>query len=89
MKGVAIHHGPESCVGSRKVAGEVLTGGNAGQPLSSEITLLGRRPYCMKGKATRRGAIMQARRRPYGVVDPVHAWTLYAREPGGPSGARG
>jgi len=37
MEGVASHHGPESCAGDGNAAGEALTGGSAGQPLSSEI----------------------------------------------------
>ena len=32
------HHGPESSAGSREAVREALTGGSAGQPLSSEIT---------------------------------------------------
>ena len=36
-EGLAIHPGPESCVCSREVAGEALTGESAGQPLSCEI----------------------------------------------------
>jgi len=37
-EGVADHTGPESCAGNRKAAGEALTGEDAGQVLSSEIT---------------------------------------------------
>lgn len=44
MKVIAKHHGPESCVGGRESACEALTGGSAGQPLSSEITFPGCRP---------------------------------------------
>ena len=33
IEGVAIHDGPESCVGVRKVAGEALTGVRAGQAI--------------------------------------------------------
>ncbi len=40
-KGLANRPGPESCAGIRKEAGEALTGAHAGQPLSSEITLIG------------------------------------------------
>jgi group II intron reverse transcriptase/maturase len=40
-KGLANHLGPESCAGGRKVVGEALTGEDAGQPLSSEITSTG------------------------------------------------
>jgi len=36
-----LHYGPESCAGSREIAREALTRENAGQPLSSEITLSG------------------------------------------------
>ena len=38
-EGVAIHSDPESCAGSRKGAGEALTGAHAGRALSSEICL--------------------------------------------------
>ena len=37
MERLASDHGPESCAGGGNVAGEALTGGSAGQPLSSEI----------------------------------------------------
>jgi len=37
MESLASYHGPESCAGDGNAAGEALTGGNAGQPLSSEI----------------------------------------------------
>ena len=40
-EGLASHTGPESCADGRKSAGEALTGEHAGQPLSSEITLIG------------------------------------------------
>jgi RNA-directed DNA polymerase len=41
VKGVAHHHGPESCVARREARGEALTGESAGQPLSSEIEYSG------------------------------------------------
>src|SRR6266852_1990427 len=40
-KGVANHPGPESCVGSRKAAGEALTGAHAGWVWSCEIIATG------------------------------------------------
>jgi hypothetical protein len=40
-KGVANRLGLESCAEGRKASGEALTGENAGQPLSSEITSIG------------------------------------------------
>ena len=51
-KGVANHLGPESCADGRKVMGEALTGEDAGQPSSSEITTSACRPCPDKGKAT-------------------------------------
>jgi hypothetical protein len=36
-EGLASHAGPESCAGTRKGAGEALTGVHTGQPLSCEI----------------------------------------------------
>lgn len=40
-KGVANHFGPESCVDSREVPIEALTGGSAGRVLSCEIVVIG------------------------------------------------
>ena len=41
VEGVAIHDGPESCVGVRKGVGEALTGVRAGPVLSREIMEFG------------------------------------------------
>ncbi len=52
-KGLAIHLDPESCAGGGNIAGEALTGGNAGQLLSSEISFCSAcRPCLVIGKAT-------------------------------------
>jgi RNA-directed DNA polymerase len=40
-EGIANHSNPESCASYGNTAGEALTGAHAGQPLSSEITLIG------------------------------------------------
>jgi hypothetical protein len=40
-EGLANHLDPESCAGGGEATGEALTGAHAGQPLSSEITLIG------------------------------------------------
>ena len=37
IEGLAIHDGPESCVGGRKADGEALTGERAGWVVSCEI----------------------------------------------------
>jgi hypothetical protein len=55
IEGVAIHDGPESCVGVCEGVGEALTGVRAGQPLSREITASG----CRR-RLTRRKAILPA-----------------------------
>ena len=39
-EGLAIHTGPESCVGIREDAGEALTGERIGQPLSRESLIV-------------------------------------------------
>lgn len=54
MKGEAAPLWPRVMRGqNREVAREALTGGSAGQPLSSEITRLGCQPCTTWGKATR------------------------------------
>ena len=58
-KGVAIHLGPESCAVGREARGEALTGGHAGQPLSSEITTSACRPSPDRGKAIPRTALRE------------------------------
>ena len=83
---LANHIGPESCVCGRKVAGEALTGENAGQVLSRERGFAsGCRRRQLDRKATRNISISQEMFRPRVVVDPEHAWKLSAREPGGPT----
>ena len=57
VEGVAIHDGPESCVGVREGDGEALTGVRAGQPLSREITASGCRRRPMRRKATSSAAL--------------------------------
>ena len=86
---LANHIGPESCVCGCKVAGEALTGGNAGQVLSRERGFAsGCRRRQLDRKATRDISISREMFRPRVVVDPVHAWKLSAREPGGPVSGR-
>ena len=57
--------------------------GSVGQPLSSEITTI-RVPTAWSGREgnTGSGVNQLAIPRPCGVREPVHAWTLYVREPG-------
>jgi hypothetical protein len=82
---LASHTGPESCVRRRKAVCEALAGGRVGQVLSRErgYTSGCRRRQRVR-KATRNLPISQDRLWPRVVVDPVHAWKLFAREPGDP-----
>jgi len=48
-EGVAIHTGPESCIGARKGVGEALTGVRTGQPLSREIETPSRKRWLLRG----------------------------------------
>ena len=86
---LANHIDPESCVYIRKDIDEALTGESAGQVLSCER---GFAPGCRRRqldwKATRNISISQEMFRPRVVVDPVHAWKLSVREPGGPGSDR-
>ena len=102
MEGVASHHGPASCAGGGNVAGEASAGVRTGQPLSSEITPLGRRPRCNAGKAIRvvaataSGGPAPRSRRPCACAEALCArtgrpqWLPVGRWPWGRSGkARG
>src|SRR5687768_5937050 len=86
IEGPAIHDDPESCVGVREGAGEVLTGARAGWAIEPRN---GRSPGCRrsrdKRKATPPAALSRAADGPRGVEEPVHARNLHAREPGGPT----
>ena len=84
MEGVAIHHGPESCVGPQQWGRRSVDRGRAGQVLSSEITCSGCRPCATKGKAKRCDVIAQALYRTRGVIDPEHVRKLLTRKPGDP-----
>ncbi len=76
---------PESCVSTRKGAGEALTGARAGQVLSRETKLSpGGRRFPRIRKATWSPSISREWLRPRVVVDPVHVRKLLTREPGDP-----
>ena len=73
-EGPASHTGPESCADGRKSAGEALTGEHAGQPLSSEITLIGMPTPSPEGEGHTPGG---ASREP--PSDPAESQTLRMR----------
>ena len=62
--------------------------GNAGQPLSSDITTFVCRSCPDREKATPCAPLWQGAYGHGGVYEPVHAWTFQTREPGGPVGFR-
>lgn len=70
IEGVAIHSGPESCVGIREGVDEALTGVRAGQPLSRDRVIFWAPTRLETWKATRTGARLQAPGRPGVVEDP-------------------
>jgi hypothetical protein len=51
MKGIANHHGPESCLDLQQWGGEALTGEHTGGPLSSEITSIRRLTLLNEGES--------------------------------------
>ncbi len=50
-KGVASHHGPESCLDRQQCDGEALTGENTGALKSSEITINRRQTLYNEGES--------------------------------------
>lgn len=52
MKGLASHHGPESCLDRQQCDGEALTGENTGALKSSEITTTRRQTLYNEGEST-------------------------------------
>jgi hypothetical protein len=64
-KELAIHTGPESCVGCRKADDEALTGVHAGQVFSCEINYIrGADAVCVAEGNTGRGASASRGRTP-------------------------
>ena len=82
---LANHIDPESCVWSRKIAGEALTGESAGQVLSRER---GYASECRRRQRVRKATCTTSLSRDVlrlrVVEDPVHVRKFPAREPGGP-----
>jgi len=63
IEGVAIHGGPESCVGVREGVGEALTGGSAGWAVSREIHGLGVPTSLRKAEGNIGGSVIASCRR--------------------------
>ena len=85
VEGVAIHGGPESCVGAREGAGEALTGARIGQAIEPRNPQFGVPTLSQWRKATRPVALCEALVRPRAVKEPWHVRNLQVREPGEPT----
>ena len=84
---VASHSGLEPYAGDGDVAGVASARGNAGQPLSSEISAFRVPILSCQGEGNIVAAdTWRGRGGRGGVIDPVHASTSQAREPGDPIG---
>ena len=59
-EGVAIHGGPESCVGAREGAGEALTGARVGRAIEPRNPQFGVRTLSQWRKATRPVALCES-----------------------------
>ena len=78
IEGVAIHDGPESCVGVREGGGEALTGVRVGQPSSCENKISRAPTLYVWWKAIRQNTISQVSVRLGVVKDPgMRARSLY------------
>jgi hypothetical protein len=82
-EGLAIHTGPEPCVGTREGDDEASVGDHTGQPLSREsLNQSGCRRGRFHGRQHGGRAIASARPARRGRR-PWHVWTVLVREPGG------
>ena len=74
IEGVAIHDGPESCIGVCEGVGEALTGVRAGQPLSRERAEVPGADAVTKAEGNTCGGASASLCRPGVVRDPgMHA----------------
>jgi len=81
IEGVAIHDGPESCVGVREGVGEALTGGVWAGLLSREMTIRsGCRRFQNRRKAMSLVALSRVAGGPCAVGEPRHARSCLMRE---------
>jgi hypothetical protein len=84
-EGLASHGGPESCVDVREGAGEALTGVHTGWAIEPRnVSSLGCRRRSPERKAISVAALSRVVIGPRVVGEPVHVWSLQAREPGDP-----
>jgi hypothetical protein len=84
-EGLANHGGPESYVGVREDSGGALTGVHTGWAIEPRnVSSPGCRRRAPERKAISAAALPRAAAGPRVVEEPVHVWSLQAREPGDP-----
>lgn len=88
IEGVATHDDPEPCVDVREGGGEASVGAHVGRAIEPRNGQFGVPTLLVVRKATSSTALWRAADGPRAVGEPVHAWNLHAREPGGPVLAR-
>jgi hypothetical protein len=84
IEGVATHDDPEPCVGVRKGVGEASVGAHVGRAIEPRNDQSGVPTLLVVRKAISAAALSRVAAGPRAVEEPVHAWNLHAREPGGP-----
>jgi hypothetical protein len=80
VEGVAIHDGPESCVGVREGVGEVLTGVRAGWASEPRNSCIRGADAVQVAEGNTAASVFASWRGPRGVREPVHARDLSMRE---------
>jgi hypothetical protein len=81
-EGVAIHIGPEPCVGIREDVGEASAGERIGQPLSRESDLTLGADAVSVAEGNKVGHVSASVRSTLRGLRPWHVRTLLVREPG-------
>ena len=81
-EGVAIHIGPEPCVGIREDVGEASVGERMGQPLSRESKIVLGADVVRITEGEMDGRVIASARPTRRGRRPWHVWTLFVRESG-------
>ena len=82
-EGVAIHIGPEPCVGTREGVGEASVREHTGQSLSRESLIVPSADVVEITEGNTGGCVSASVRPTRRGRRPWHVWKLFAREPGG------